>query len=92
MKTHRTFTKTIALAALLFSLAFAQQSYAAAPASDVDPSRFKIGNVVYPPGKKPTAADLANIKARSLTGKKSTAVTIAPKGKPTPPAKHKSDD
>lgn len=89
---HRTFTKTLALAVLLGFVAFSQQAFAAAKASDIDPSRFTIGNVVYPPGHKPSKEEITDIEARSGKGKKSTAVTIAPKGKPKHAAKSNSDD
>lgn len=93
MNKHRTGTaaKTLALAALLFSLTFAEQSYGAAPASEVDPTRWHSGAMVYPPGAMPPASDKAATKGKYPKGWKSTAVTIAPKGKPKPPAKAKSD-
>jgi len=93
MKTPITATaaKALALAALLIAVTFSQQALAAAKAPDIDPKRSKIDNMVYPPGHKPTKAEIAAIKARSETGKKSTAVTIAPKGKPKPPAKQKDN-
>ena len=88
MKPHRTLTKTLVLAAFLVSITFGQQALAAAKASDIDPSRFKIGNVVYPPGHKPSEEERAAIEARSGKGK-SKAVTISPTGKPKHPAKSK---
>jgi len=42
--------------AVLLSLSFAGQSIASAPAAGIDPSRARVGNIVYPPGVQPPTA------------------------------------
>jgi hypothetical protein len=74
---------TLAALALLFTMSFVPQSFAAAKAPDIDPSRYSVGNMVYPPGVKPPEADKAQTKGKSAKGKKSRAIAIQPKPKDT---------
>jgi len=74
---------TLAAFAFLFTLSSVPQSYAAALTPQVDPSRYIVGNMVYPPGVKPPEADKDQKKGKSAKGKKSRAITIQPKPKNT---------
>ena len=83
---------TLCAFAVLLLISFAQQSFAAAPAADVAPSRYRVGNVVYPPGVHPPGAVKGPMKQKSAKGKgvKSHAATTQPKSHDTD--KGKGDD
>jgi hypothetical protein len=70
---------TLTAFALLITMSFVPQSFAAAKAPDIDPSRYRDGNMVYPPGKKPSEADIKRKKEEAAEAKKSKAITIQPK-------------
>ncbi len=78
----------LALLAAVLSALTAQHSFAAAKAPDVDPSRYSIGNIVYPLGAKPAPGTETLQNGKVVTDKTSTAITIQPKAKSK--AKHKS--
>jgi hypothetical protein len=74
--------------ATAISMLLVHQSFAAAKAPDVDPSRYSIGNIVFPPGAKPAAGTETFQNGEVVKDKPSTAITIQPKAKHK--AKHKS--
>ncbi len=92
--THRPMAKALTLAAfaLLLIMSFVSQSHAAALAPQVDPTRYRVGNMVYPPGVKPSEFNEDQKKGKSAKGKKSRAITIQPKPKHTETSKDKSDE
>jgi hypothetical protein len=63
--------------AVLLSLSFAGQSIASAPAAGIDPSRARVGNIVYPPGVQPPPAQgtQGQSSGTSGTGTNSSATT-----------------
>jgi hypothetical protein len=71
----------------LLTLSCAQQAQAAAKAPDVDPTRYSIGNIVYPPGVKPAAGTETLQNGEVVKDQPSSSVTIQPKSKTK--AKHK---
>jgi len=89
-KAKRPKTRVLApgtLAALL-TISFLHQAHAAAKAPDVDPSRYSIGNIVYPPGVKPTPGTETLQNGEVVKDQTSSSVTIQSKSKVR--AKHKS--
>jgi hypothetical protein len=62
--------------AVLLSLSFAGQCIASAPAAGIDPSRARVGNIVYPPGvQPPPAQDTQGQSSTSGTGTNSSSTT-----------------
>jgi hypothetical protein len=64
-------------------VSFAGQSFAAAMAPDVDPTRYRIGNIFYPPGVKPAPGTETFQNGVIVKDKTPVphAVTIQPKAK-----------
>ena len=79
---------SLAAVAVLLAVTFAAQAHAAAQAPDVDPSRYSVGNIVYPPGVKPAAGTETLQNGEVVKTPPSTAITIESKAKRK--AKHKS--
>ena len=78
-------TRALALGsfAVMLALSLAQQSFASAKAPDVDPSRYSIGNIVYPPGVKPAPGTETFQNGKVVTNGSAphAAITIQPKAK-----------
>ena len=83
MKSHS------AVIAVLMSMVFAGQSFAAARSSDVDPARDRIGQIVYPLGVHPPK-DSEGTKGIPARDKTSKALTKYPKAKDS--GRNKSDE
>jgi hypothetical protein len=91
MKRQKRSFRALTLAAFtaVLTLSFVGQSFAAAMAPDVDPSRYRIGNIFYPPGVKPAPGTETFQNGQIVTNGTAphAAVTIQPK--PKVRAKHK---
>jgi hypothetical protein len=80
MRYAKTRSFALTLAALLV-LSCAQQAHAAAKAPDIDPSRYSIGNILYPPGAKPAAGTETLQNGEVVKDQPSSSVTIQPKSR-----------
>jgi hypothetical protein len=89
-ETRRAKARPLALtvAAALLAMSPVRPAHAAAKAPDVDPSRYVLGNIVYPPGVKPAPGTETLQNGEVVKDQPSSSVTIQPKSKTR--AKHKS--